>query len=82
MNIMKKNLRIFCLISAVLAFSIGCSSEKSDTKNESATSKQTQNKEEKQPDETFEVFHIMSYHQGWEWTEAQLQGFKDALANT
>ena len=29
--------------------------------------------------QTFHVLHVMSYHEGWEWTEAQLQGFKDAL---
>lgn len=30
--------------------------------------------------ETYEVLHIMSYHEGWEWTETQFQGFKDALS--
>lgn len=29
--------------------------------------------------EKMHVLHIMSYHEGWEWTEAQFQGFKDAL---
>ncbi|MBE5866416.1 MAG: hypothetical protein E7292_09440 [Lachnospiraceae bacterium] len=33
------------------------------------------------PQETFEVLHIMSYHEGWEWTEMQLQGFKDGLGD-
>jgi ABC-type uncharacterized transport system substrate-binding protein len=27
----------------------------------------------------FKVLHIMSYHTPWEWTENQLNGFKDAL---
>ena len=30
-------------------------------------------------DKTFKVLHIMSYHTPWEWTEKQLQGFKDGL---
>lgn len=29
--------------------------------------------------ENYEVLHIMSYHEGWEWTEAQLDGFQTAL---
>ncbi|TCT13850.1 ABC-type uncharacterized transport system substrate-binding protein [Natranaerovirga pectinivora] len=31
------------------------------------------------PDKTFKVLHVMSYHTPWEWTETQLQGFKDGL---
>lgn len=27
----------------------------------------------------FKVLHVMSYHLPWEWTETQLNGFKDAL---
>jgi ABC-type uncharacterized transport system substrate-binding protein len=26
------------------------------------------------------VFHVMSYHSPWRWTDGQLQGFKDGLA--
>ncbi|MDG5790102.1 ABC transporter substrate binding protein [Evansella sp. AB-P1] len=32
-------------------------------------------------DQTFKVFHVMSYHTPWEWTETQLQGFQDALGD-
>lgn len=29
--------------------------------------------------ETYEVLYVMSYHEGWEWTEIQLEGFQAAL---
>lgn len=27
----------------------------------------------------FKILHIMSYHSPWEWTDAQFEGFKDAM---
>jgi len=32
-----------------------------------------------QPTRQFKILHIMSYHSPWEWTDSQLQGFKDVL---
>src|SRR3989304_4288688 len=32
-----------------------------------------------QPARHFKILHVMSYHSPWEWTDKQLQGFKDAL---
>ncbi len=30
-------------------------------------------------DRQFKVLHVMSFHSPWEWTESQLNGFKDSL---
>lgn len=34
---------------------------------------------DEQAQKTYKVLHVMSYHSPWEWTDMQLQGFKDGL---
>lgn len=72
---MKKVTYVLCLLCAILVVaSCNRKNEVDKVTNQGTTETQTQVTKEK-----FEVLHIMSYHEGWEWTEAQLQGFKDAL---
>lgn len=33
-----------------------------------------------QPQRTFKVLHVMSYHSPWRWTDGQLEAFKEVLA--
>lgn len=32
-------------------------------------------------DRSFKIYHVMSYHSPWEWTDMQLEGFQGALAD-
>jgi ABC-type uncharacterized transport system substrate-binding protein len=32
-----------------------------------------------EPQKTYKILHVMSYHAQWQWTQDQLNGFKDAL---
>jgi len=66
------------LILAITAMLVmgGCGSSEA----ENVVPIETQIHEETQVEqETYEILHIMSYHEGWEWTEAQLEGFQTAL---
>lgn len=69
---MKKISCVLCGIVAILLFG-AC------TSNVTLSETETQISQEPQSQEQYNVLHIMSYHEGWEWTEMQLQGFKDAL---
>lgn len=77
---MKRIGRVLCLIGTVFLFSACGKNAVSDVSITQVSQEAQQTKEETQPqEETFNILHIMSYHEGWEWTEMQLQGFKDAM---
>jgi len=44
-----------------------------------ALQNQTNNSDEQIPPQQFKILHIMSYHSPWEWTDTQLEGFKEAV---
>lgn len=43
------------------------------------TTEPVQSDTQYQTDKTYKILHVMSYHDPWEWTETQFQGFQDAL---
>ena len=64
-----------CCLLGISMILGACVSESEQIESVSSVSQETVVQEE-----TFQVLHIMSYHEGWEWTEVQLQGFQDALS--
>ncbi|MDL4840600.1 ABC transporter substrate-binding protein [Aquibacillus rhizosphaerae] len=81
---MRKYLRfylVFFLIAYIFLISVtGCQgSTESMKNNDSEMPVQTEIEQESK--ETYKILHVMSYHTPWEWTETQLQGFKDAMEN-
>ncbi len=69
---MRKIILLLTIIS-VLALS-GCSASE-NPKGEAVEVQESVQVEQ----EVYEVLYIMSYHEGWEWTETQLDGFQAAL---
>lgn len=80
-----------CLMGTLLA---SCGTAKNKTENDDLekieqvlasenTGEKTDWKLDKEPyakpDKSFRILHIMSYHEGWEWTEMQLQGFQEVF---
>ncbi|MBQ2802409.1 MAG: hypothetical protein IJF07_00730 [Lachnospiraceae bacterium] len=85
---MKRVINILCMIAGVSLLSACGVDDASDSNSVPITEEsiaevisQETTPNEGISEETYEVLHIMSYHEGWEWTEMQLQGFKDALAD-
>ncbi len=78
---MKKIFVILCILS--LLFSISACGKSDSVDNDNATSNNEVVSQEATTvtKEKFEVLYIMSYHEGWEWTETQLEGFKAALSD-
>lgn len=65
------------IAAALLAVVISAISTSSSSSNEmTLTSKPSGSA---QPQVSFKVLHIMSYHSPWEWTDNQLAGFQNAL---
>ncbi len=71
-----KRISYFLLVVVMILVLGGCAAKEA----EYIILEETQTQEETLiPQETYEILHIMSYHEGWEWTEAQLGGFQAAL---
>lgn len=84
---------VVCLMGTLLA---SCGTAKDKTENNDLekvgqvsdsekTGEKTDWKLDKEPyeksDKSFKILHIMSYHEGWEWTEMQLQGFQEVFTD-
>lgn len=69
----RKNL---LLAMAALFLLTGCGSDESENSGNVESSVQQEAQIEQ---DSYEVLYVMSYHEGWEWTEIQLEGFQAAL---
>ncbi len=75
---MKRIKRLLCMVCAMLLLG-ACGIKDGSTESVTENKKDALVEETPAQQEKFHVLHIMSYHEGWEWTEAQLQGFQAAL---
>jgi ABC-type uncharacterized transport system substrate-binding protein len=75
------------LLLAVLALAAAAgvqwllSGEGGRTAPRSATAQADKEADSIDPHRTYKILHVMSYHAEWQWTQDQLNGFKDALRN-
>ncbi len=78
---MKRFLTMILMLSLIFVLTAcGNASEESAVTDSNQKETTTQDTLAQQK-EKFEVLYIMSYHEGWEWTEIQLDGFQAALSN-
>ncbi len=79
---MKKCQLLLGLVVIMLVGSlfVACGASKSESENQKVETTSEENVHTEKTEKSYKILHIMSYHEGWEWTEMQLQGFKDALS--
>ncbi|WP_199621636.1 ABC transporter substrate-binding protein [Paenibacillus alkalitolerans] len=75
-----RSLVTFLVILACVVITSGCLGIQQAQRDLSAA-KQSQDTNKPDSGKAFKILHVMSYHTPWEWTETQLQGFKDALGS-
>lgn len=79
---LKKSILIFICLSMFLTIN-GCNFSKRPDKDSQQTSLPAKTDESRieVASKKYKILHIMSYHTPWEWTDTQLAGFKEALAD-
>jgi ABC-type uncharacterized transport system substrate-binding protein len=73
----RKILAVVLIITLVLVSA--CSSADNRNSRSEAGSASDLAAEAEKTNKTYKILHVMSYHTPWEWTDTQLEGFKNAL---